>query len=90
MKSTTTLKILCTSWIPDGKLNINPNDGADLGLMMSHYSVDVGNGFQAELHLLNECPKESVELGKKFWERLGRPDKAILSYDGSRLRIEKA
>ncbi len=90
MKSTTPLTILCTASMPDYKLNMHPNEGADLGLMMTRYSVDLGEGLRAEVHLRNECPKESVEIGPKFWERLGKPAKAIVSYDGSFLKIEKA
>jgi len=90
MKSTAPLKILCTAYLPDYRLNIHPNEGADLGLMMTRYVVTVEDGLQAELLLVNECRKESVEMGQKFWERLGKPDKAILSFDGSVLRIEKA
>jgi hypothetical protein len=57
--------------------------------MMTRYSVDIGEGVGAELYLVNECPKESIELSLKFWERLGKPSKAILSYDGAVLRIER-
>jgi len=90
MKSTTPLRILCSASLPENRLNLHPNEGADLGLMMTRYSVDVGEVGKAELHLLNECPKESLELSAKFWEKLGRPSRAILSYDGAVLRIEKA
>jgi hypothetical protein len=90
MKSTAPLKILCTSWLPDNRLNIHPNEGADLGLMMTSYSVAIEDGAQAELLLRNDCRKECLEMGQKFWERLGRPERAVLSYDGSVLRIEKA
>jgi hypothetical protein len=89
MKSTSPLKILCTAWLPENRLNMHPNEGADLGLMMSRYSVEIGEGMQADVHLLNECPKESVEVGPKFFELLGKPSKAILSYDGSVLKIQK-
>jgi hypothetical protein len=90
MRSTTPLKILCSAGLAENRLNLHPNEGADLGLMMTRNSVEIGEGVQAELHLLNECPKESVEIGPKFWERLGKPSKAILSYDGAVLKIEKA
>jgi hypothetical protein len=90
MKRTATLTILCSSWIPDNRLTIHPNEGADLGLMMTQYWVDTGQGARIELCLRNECPKESVEIGPKFWERLGKPAKAVLGYDGSVLTIEKA
>ena len=90
MKSTTPLTILCSARLPENTLNMHPNEGADLGLMMTRYSVEIQDGARAEIRLLNECPKESVEIGQRFWERLGKPSKAILSLDGSVLKIEKA
>lgn len=90
MKSTTPLKILCSAGMPENRLNLHPNEGADLGLMTTRHSVELGEGVVAEIHLLNECPRESLEIGPKFWERLGKPAKAILSYDGTMLRIERA
>jgi hypothetical protein len=90
MKSTSPLKVLCTVSMSDNRLNMHPNEGADLGLMMTRYSLTIDEGLQADLHLLNECPKESVEIGQKFWERLGKPARAVISYDGSILKIEKA
>jgi hypothetical protein len=89
MKSTSPLRILCSASLPENRLNMHPNEGADLGLMMSSYSVTVGEGIQADLRLLNECPKESLEVGPRFWEKLGKPSKAVLSYDGNVLRIDK-
>jgi hypothetical protein len=87
MKSTTPLRILCSSRLPDNRLNMHPNEGADLGLFMAAYSMELEEGFKAEVQLLNECPKESIEIGLRFWERLGKPAAAILSYDGEVLRI---
>jgi hypothetical protein len=89
MKSTMPLRILCSSKLAENRLNIHPNEGADLGLMMTRYSVEIEEGLKAEIHLLNECPRESLEIGRKFWEKIGKPSKAILRYDGAVLRIEK-
>ena len=89
MKSTAPLKILCSASLPENRLNMHPNEGADLGLMMVRHSVNIGDGIKADLHLLNECPKESVEVSVKFWEKLGRPSKAVVSYEGDELRITK-
>jgi hypothetical protein len=69
---------------------MHPNEGADLGLMMTQHSARTGEGVDIELYLLNECPKESLEINPRFWERLGRPKKAIISYDGTLIKIEKA
>jgi hypothetical protein len=88
--STTPLKILCSHSLPENRLNIHPNEGADIGLMMTHYSTQTGDGLPVDIHLLNECPKESVELSTKLWERLGKPKKVVLEIDGGRLRILNA
>jgi hypothetical protein len=90
MKRTLPLRILCSADMPANRLNIHPNEGADLGLMMTRYSVNMDEGIQTELHLVNECPKESVEIGRKLWEKLGRPARAVLVYDGTVLKIERA
>jgi hypothetical protein len=90
MKSTTPLTIRCSAWIPEDRLNMHPNEGADLGLMMTKYSMEIDELGRFEVHLLNDCPKESVEIGPKSWERLGKPAKAVLSFDGTVLRIERA
>ena len=90
MKKTAPLKIFCSTRLPEFRLNIHPNEGADLGLMTTRHSVEIGEGIKAELHLLNECPRESLELNTRFWERLGKPTKAVLVYDGKVLTIEKA
>jgi hypothetical protein len=90
MKSTSPLRILCSASLPENRLHIHPNDGADLGLMMTSYTVDTGEGGTIDLRLLNDCPKESMEIGPRFWERIGKPSKAILSYDGEVLAIVQA
>ena len=89
MRSTTPLRLLCAPGMPDYRINMHPNEGADLGLMMTSYSVTLGDGGYAELHLRNDCPKESVEVNPRFWERLGKPSKAVLTLEGEVLRIEK-
>ena len=57
MKKTTSLKILCSMSLPENRLNLHPNEGADLGLMTARHSVAIGEGERAEIFLLNECPE---------------------------------
>lgn len=90
MKSTSPLKALCSSRLPENRLNIHPNEGADIGLMMTQYSARFADGSDVELHLLNDCPKESVELSSRMWERLGRPAKVRLGYEDGKLSIDPA
>lgn len=80
MKSTSALKALCSNYLPENRLNIHPNEGADIGLMMTQYCARYKDGIEVELHLLNECPPESVELSSRMWEKLGRPAKVKLGY----------
>ena len=90
MKKTRALKILCSARLPENRLNIHPNEGADIGLMMTHYPSLTFEGAQVELHLLNDCPHESVEISSRLWERLGKPAKVILRYADGRLEIDPA
>jgi hypothetical protein len=87
---TRALKILCSARLPENRLNIHPNEGADIGLMLTHYSALMGSGSPVEVHLLNECPNESVEISSKLWERLGKPARVILRYSDGLLEIEPA
>jgi len=89
-RSTAPLRVLCRSNLRENRINIHPNDGFDLGFMTTRYTVAMEEGRQAEVWLLNECPLESVELSTADWERLGKPKAAILRYDGTLLRVEKA
>jgi hypothetical protein len=90
VRSTKALRILCSSRIPEGSLNIHPNEGADMGLMTTQHSAKTAEGATFELHLLNECPRESVEISSKLWERLGKPAKVVLRYDSGVIKIEPA
>jgi hypothetical protein len=90
MKSTSPLKTLCSSRLPENRLNIHPNEGADIGLMMTKYSARFKDGSDVELHLLNDCPKESVELSSRMWEKLGKPAKVRLGLDEGTLSIDPA
>lgn len=90
MKSTTPLKALCTVSLAENRLNIHPNEGADIGLMMTRYSARTSAGLDVEVHLLNECPKESVEISQRMWEKLGKPAKIKLGYEDGKLSIDPA
>jgi hypothetical protein len=90
MKSTSPLKTLCSTKLPENRLNIHPNEGADIGLMMTKYSARYKDGMDVELQLLNECPMESVELSSRMWEKLGKPSKVRLGYENGTLSIDPA
>lgn len=87
MKSTKALRILCSGQLPENRLDIHPNEGADIGLMMTQYFVRTGEGSSIELCLRNECPKESVQISTRLWERLGKPAKLVLGYENGRVEL---
>lgn len=88
MSSTDPLSVVCSPGLPDFRLNLHPNDGADLGLMTIRHSVGLGDGPPVEVRLLNECPAGRLEIGTRFWDRLGRPKRAILSLEGEILSVQ--
>jgi hypothetical protein len=88
MKSTRALTVLCSRQVPVNRLNMHPNEGADIGLMMTKYSARMGEDALVELYLLNECPQESLEINARLWERLGKPSKVVLGYENGRLEID--
>jgi len=90
VKSTKALRILCSSKMPECRLNLHPNEGADIGLMTTQHSARTPEGVTLELHLLNECPTESVEISSRLWERLGRPDRVVLGYADGLIKIDPA
>jgi hypothetical protein len=90
VKATKALTVLCSARIPANRLNIHPNEGADIGLMMTRHSASTEGGASIEVCLLNECPKESVEINAGLWERLGKPSKVVLGYEDGRLEITRA
>jgi hypothetical protein len=70
------------------ELSIHPNDGFDLGMMTTAYDVELDGAGPALIRLLNECPRDCLELPPRLYERLGKPRQAVLKYDGSTLFIE--
>jgi hypothetical protein len=90
VRNTKALTILCSARLPENRLNIHPNEGADIGLMMTVHSARMGEGATVELCLKNECPKESVEISSRLWEKLGKPSKVVLGYEDGRLEIDPA
>jgi hypothetical protein len=88
MKSTSTLRALCQPTLKPNQLSIHPNEGFDLGMMTTGYDVELEGAGPTYIKLLNECPKESVEIPPKLFEKLGKPRNAVLKFDGTKLYIE--
>ena len=101
MKRTGVLKILHDTTFPVNKLVMHPNTGFDLGFMQLKYVVklhintnieDFKSGkstclCDADVMMLNECRAETVEMGHKLWDKLGRPKRCLLFYDEDTNRL---
>ncbi len=90
MKETGPLQVRSVFSLPENRVNIHPNEGADLGLWTTKYAVELEGTGPSEIYLLNECPKETIELSPKKWEKLGKPKTAILGYEDGKLVIKQA
>lgn len=88
MKSTPELRILCQPRLKADEVSIHPNEGFDLGMMTTAYDVQIDGSGPARIKLLNECPKETLELPPKLYEKYGNPKRGVVKYDGATLYIE--
>jgi hypothetical protein len=86
VKETAFLKVIADLSFPDKKIVINPNDGFDLGLMMTdatvliyygHSPATIDNGdakpVYGNVYQANECKLGTVELSAKAVEKIGSP-----------------
>ncbi len=101
MKHSGVLKVLADTTFPVEKLVIHPNTGFDLGFMQVKYVVKLcintdiedfknqksGIFGDADLHLLNECGAETLEMSQKLWSKLGEPDRCLLFHDPDTNRL---
>ncbi|HUX39211.1 MAG TPA: hypothetical protein VMV44_15025 [Rectinemataceae bacterium] len=88
MKRTSALRTLCRPGLGADQLSIHPNDGFDLGMMTTVYAVEIEGAGPAHVKLVNECPRDCMELSQRLYEKFGKPSHAVLRYDGNRLYIE--
>ncbi|THB64623.1 MAG: hypothetical protein D6B26_04710 [Spirochaetaceae bacterium] len=85
------LNVLGDSSFPENRVVINPNDGLDIGLMMSETVAEIfigttpatfDEGKDYSLHgtvvQKNECKVGTVELSLKTLERMGKPKRVRL------------
>lgn len=91
LRETGFLKILADFSFPEKQIVINPNDGFDLGLMMTEATVLLYTGdgldtleqsedeaIHARLFQKNECTLGTVELSLKTVEKMGSPKQVRL------------
>ncbi|AFG38450.1 hypothetical protein [Spirochaeta africana] len=85
------LHVLADFSFPEKRIVINPNDGLDIGLMMTETVVEIvygenpatyqeGQGYSVYgiVDQRNECRIGTVELSLKAVERIGRPKRVRL------------
>ncbi|HKK49044.1 MAG TPA: hypothetical protein VJ932_08095 [Alkalispirochaeta sp.] len=85
-KETGFLKVLADLSFPEKKIVINPNDGFDLGLMMTDATVEIyygmspaswdgrsTEGVYGNIYQKNECTLGSIELSTRAVEKMGSP-----------------
>lgn len=96
MKQTSPLQVMADYSFDEKTIVIHPNDGYDLGLMVSEIVVRIfagvtedqfndnsGKHIFGKIHLKNECRMGTVELSKRTVEKLGTPKKLRVGYDDS-------
>lgn len=93
MKKTGALNVLGDFSMKDEMLVIHPNDGFDLGMMTTSYPVYIfygcslsefeegkGSNTGGKILLENKCRLGTLEMGKRAWEKMGKPKKVELFY----------
>lgn len=90
-KETSFLGVLADLSFPEKKIVINPNDGFDLGLMMTDATVEIyygaspatwqgrsTEGVYGNIYQQNECKLGSVELSTRAVEKMDSPKRVRL------------
>jgi hypothetical protein len=94
VKSTAALSVLSDFSIDERTIHIHPNDGFDLGLMTTEYTIRMHVGAETDpssleekdfvygkILLKNEVRGGHVELGHRSTERLDGANRAIVHYE---------
>lgn len=100
MKNSSELNVLADFSMAEDTLVLHPNDGFDLGMMKTSYPVYIyrgisladfkekkGERINGKILLKNECKLGTLEMGKKGWEKGGKPKKVQLYYEEPDLLI---
>jgi len=89
IKKTGALQILTDQSFTEQELVINPNDGFDLGLMMTEATVELEFNFNQEVTepitalviQKNECRLGTLELGNKSASKLNGSTRVMLTIE---------
>ncbi|MBN1214530.1 MAG: hypothetical protein JXA99_03715 [Candidatus Lokiarchaeota archaeon] len=99
MKTSNVLNIETNLFIKDNII-IHPNEGYDLGLLnhstpvkiFANTTIDIFNlaeeyYTEGTVLLENNCKQGSIQLSKKYWNSIGKPEKVRLFYEGNKVLI---
>jgi len=100
VKKTGTLKVSVSANLGREHLVMHPNDGFDLGLLrvehpvrlclrptLEDYLKGLDDGDPVNVALRNDCQNETLLIGARLYDQLGRPARAVVFFDGNRLFI---
>ncbi len=100
MKNSSELNVLADFSMSEDTLVVHPNDAFDLGMMKTSYPIYIyrgisiadfkekkGERMSGKIFLNNDCRLGTVEMGKKGWERIGKPKRVQLYYEEPNLLI---
>jgi hypothetical protein len=101
MRSTNILEVITDIFLKQNIL-IHPNDGFDLGLMNTEYTVKVYANVTIEvfnqddsvstpgnLLLSNKCKFGTIKLCPKYWKKIGMPKNVKLFFSDNKVLISK-
>ena len=99
MKQTKPL-IIETDLSNPNKIFIHPNDGYDLKLYSLSYAVKIffcctvedfnaekTEYIEGEIILSNDMKPGKVKINKKFWEKIGKPEKSTIYYENNKILL---
>ncbi|TVR90613.1 MAG: hypothetical protein EA428_08010 [Spirochaetaceae bacterium] len=103
MKHTAALAVLGDFSFDEKTINIHPNDGFDLGFMVTNevvriyfgctlqeFQEDSAQAIYGKIHLKNECRNGSIELSLRTVEKIGKPKKIAIFRDQDRIFLQPA
>ena len=89
-----------TNLLANNNIIIHPNEGYDLGLLshttpvkiFANTSIDMfksanENFIEGTIILANECRQGNIQLSKKYWNLIGKPEQVILYYEDNKILI---
>ena len=99
MKNTNVLNIETNLFLKNNII-IHPNTGYDLGILnnSTHVKIFANTSIDAfriadkyfvegDIILENKCRQDNIQLSKKYWNSIGKPEKIRLFYEDNKILI---